>query len=48
MCMDRGVLINATNDTVVRLLPALNVTREDLDKALAVVRQVLAEMANEI
>lgn len=48
MCMERGVLINATNDTVVRLLPALNVTREDLDEALGVVRQVLAEMANEI
>lgn len=48
MCMERGVLINATNDTVIRLLPALNVTREDLDEALRVVRQVLAEMANEI
>lgn len=48
MCMERGVLINATNDTVVRLLPALNVTREDLDEALGVVRQVLAEMAKEI
>ena len=28
LCMERGVLINATQETVVRLLPALNIERE--------------------
>lgn len=47
MCMERGVLINATQDTVVRLLPALNITREDLDRGLDVVTEVLHEMAEQ-
>ena len=46
-CMERGVLINATNDTVVRLLPALNVKSTDLSEGLQVIADVLEEMANE-
>jgi len=46
-CMERGVLVNATNDTVVRLLPALNVSADDLDEGLSAVREVLEEMANQ-
>ncbi len=46
-CMERGVLINATNDTVVRLLPALNVSADDLHEGLSVIREVLEEMANQ-
>ncbi|HAP07424.1 MAG TPA: aspartate aminotransferase family protein [Planctomycetaceae bacterium] len=46
-CMERGVLINATNDTVVRLLPALNVSADDFDEGLSVIREVLEEMANQ-
>ena len=45
--MERGVLINATNNTVVRLLPALNVPSADLMEGLQVVAVVLEEMANE-
>lgn len=45
--MERGVLLNATQDTVVRLLPALNITREELDDGLDVVIEVLKEMADE-
>ncbi|MCA9012598.1 MAG: aminotransferase class III-fold pyridoxal phosphate-dependent enzyme, partial [Planctomycetaceae bacterium] len=47
-CMERGVLINATNDTVVRLLPALNVKMTDLTEGLQVISEVLEEMANEV
>ncbi len=47
MCMERGVLINATQDTVVRLLPALNIAREDLDRGLDVVTEVLNQMAEQ-
>ena len=45
--MERGVLLNATQDTVVRLLPALNITREELTQGLEVVLEVLHEMAEE-
>lgn len=47
-CMNRGVLINATNNTVVRLLPALNVRSEDLLAGLSVLSDVLEEMSGEI
>ena len=46
-CMERGVLVNATNETVVRLLPALNVSADDLDEGLSAVREVLEEMASQ-
>lgn len=46
-CMERGVLINATQNTVVRLLPALNVSRSDLLEGLDIVVNVLREMAAE-
>ncbi|MBL8814779.1 MAG: aspartate aminotransferase family protein [Planctomyces sp.] len=46
-CMDRGVLINATQSTVVRLLPALNISKADLFEGLEVIAGVLREMANE-
>ncbi len=45
--MERGVLINATNNTVVRLLPALNATSEELMEGLQVIAEVLEEMASE-
>lgn len=44
-CMDRGVLINATHDTVIRLLPALNITSEEVDRGCEVVCQTIRELA---
>jgi acetylornithine/N-succinyldiaminopimelate aminotransferase len=46
-CMERGVLINATNETVVRLLPALNIPASDLLEGLDIVTEVIEEMAHE-
>jgi acetylornithine/succinyldiaminopimelate/putrescine aminotransferase len=46
-CMRRGVLINATHDTVVRLLPPLNVTEEQVDTGCEVLAETLREMADE-
>ncbi|MSR60720.1 MAG: aspartate aminotransferase family protein [Planctomycetaceae bacterium] len=43
-CMERGVLINCTHDTVIRLLPALNITPAQVDEGAAVISQVLREM----
>ena len=39
--------INATNNTVVRLLPALNVPKSDLMEGLDIIASVLEEMASE-
>jgi len=47
-CMERGVLINATNNTVVRLLPAINISSADLMEGLQTVAEVLEEMATEV
>lgn len=46
-CMERGLLVNATHDTVLRLLPALNVTEEQVDEGAAIIADVLREMAEE-
>jgi predicted acetylornithine/succinylornithine family transaminase len=43
--MERGVLINCTHDTVIRLLPALNITARQVDEGAAVIGDVLREMA---
>ena len=45
-CMERGVLINVTHDTVVRLLPPLNITAEQVDEGCEVIADVLREMAD--
>ncbi|MCA9082040.1 MAG: hypothetical protein KDA58_15870, partial [Planctomycetaceae bacterium] len=43
----RGLLINATHDTVVRLLPPLNVTADEVDNGCGIIADVLREMAEE-
>ena len=45
-CMERGVLVNATHDTVVRLLPPLNITVEEADEGCEVIATVLRELAD--
>jgi acetylornithine/N-succinyldiaminopimelate aminotransferase len=45
--MQRGVLLNVTHDTVVRLLPALNISEEQVDQACETVADVLREIADE-
>ncbi|MDD5116102.1 MAG: aspartate aminotransferase family protein [Candidatus Omnitrophica bacterium] len=44
-CMERGLLINCTHDKVLRLMPALNVTRGQIDKAVKILEEVLKECA---
>ena len=41
-CLERGVLVLTAKDRV-RLLPALNIPTDLLDKALSVLREVIAE-----
>jgi len=47
MSMQRGVLINCTHNTVIRLLPALNITDAQVDEGAAVVSEVLRELAQQ-
>jgi acetylornithine/N-succinyldiaminopimelate aminotransferase len=45
-CMNKGLLVNATHDTVVRLLPALNIAAEQVDEGCEILANVLREMAS--
>ncbi len=46
-CMEQGVLVNSTQDTVLRLLPALNINEAEVDEGCAAIAAVLREMAAE-
>jgi len=46
-CMEKGVLVNATHDTVLRLLPAINISADEVDEGVAVIADVLREMAED-
>jgi len=40
-CMQKGLLINCTHRTVLRLMPALNVSKKDIDKAIRILEEVI-------
>jgi predicted acetylornithine/succinylornithine family transaminase len=40
-CMNKGLLVNCTHDTVLRLMPALNVTKKEIDKAMGILEAVI-------
>ena len=46
-CMEKGLLINSTHDTVVRMLPPLNVTAEQVEEGCEILGGVLQQMAEE-
>jgi len=46
-CMEKGVLVNATHETVVRLLPAMTISAEQVDEGCAVIAEVLRELAED-
>jgi acetylornithine/N-succinyldiaminopimelate aminotransferase len=41
--MDRGLLINAPRPDTLRFMPALNVTRDEIDQMLVLLEAVLRE-----
>jgi len=45
-CLDRGLIVNATADTVIRLLPPLNLTPAEARKGLTVLKACIAEEAS--
>lgn len=40
-CIENGLLINCTHDIVLRLMPALNITKKEIDKALEILEGAL-------
>jgi acetylornithine aminotransferase/acetylornithine/N-succinyldiaminopimelate aminotransferase len=47
-CEKRGLLINCAAGSVLRLVPPLIVTREDIDRALEILSGVLGEAVNQV
>lgn len=41
--MEKGLLINCTQDKVLRIMPALTVTKKELDKGLGILEKILEE-----
>jgi len=42
-CLERGLLINCTQKKVLRIMPALTVTKKEIDKAIVILDSVLAD-----
>jgi acetylornithine/N-succinyldiaminopimelate aminotransferase len=42
-CMERGLLVNATHDTVIRLLPAMNLSERQLHDGCDILAQVIKQ-----
>jgi len=40
-CIEKGLLINCTHDKVLRLMPALSITKKEIDKAIDILDSVL-------
>jgi predicted acetylornithine/succinylornithine family transaminase len=45
-CIEKGLLINCTHGTVLRLLPAMNLTDEQLDEGMGILEDVLTAHGN--
>jgi acetylornithine/N-succinyldiaminopimelate aminotransferase len=42
-CLEKGLRINCTQDTVLRFMPSMTVTQDEIDRAVAILDAVLAE-----
>ncbi|MCX5711360.1 MAG: aspartate aminotransferase family protein [Candidatus Omnitrophica bacterium] len=43
-CFEKGLLINCTHDTVIRLMPALNISIKEVDRAIDIIEKSLIEV----
>ncbi len=43
-CLQKGLILNCTHDTIIRFLPALTVSRDDIDKGLDIFENALKEV----
>jgi acetylornithine aminotransferase len=44
-CLDKGLFINSTQGTVIRLLPPLNATKKEAESAASILDEVLQAQA---
>ena len=42
--MNAGVLLNVTHDTVLRFVPPLTVTKQEIDRMIVILDGILAEV----
>ena len=45
---ERGLIVNRTNEKVVRMLPPLNIEKADLDRAIEILDDVFASVPAEV
>jgi len=43
-CIEKTLLINCTHDKVLRLMPALSITKKEIDKAIDILNSVFSRM----
>jgi len=43
-CLKKGLIVNCTHNTVVRMLPMLTITKKDIDNAIKIIDEVLSEV----
>ena len=43
-CMKEGLLINCTQDTILRIMPPLNITKTEIDKAISILDKVFSKI----
>jgi acetylornithine/N-succinyldiaminopimelate aminotransferase len=43
-CLEAGLLINCTQDTILRVMPPLTVTKKEIDKAISILNSVLSKI----
>ena len=48
LAREKGLLVNRTAETVVRMLPPLNITTGEIDKAIDILDGVLASVTSEV
>jgi acetylornithine/succinyldiaminopimelate/putrescine aminotransferase len=48
LARERGLLVNRTSETVVRMLPPLTITAADIDAGIEILDSVLAEVTTEV
>ena len=45
--MEKGLLVTATSNRIIRMVPPLIITKEDCDKAVAILREAIMEVGQE-
>lgn len=45
-CFNNGLIINCTQEKILRLMPALNVTKKQIDRAAAIIKKSLEKVVN--